>query len=86
MPLFDPKRITADALLLVFAGLSGSACDKTSSRATPEKSASPLATARPSPSSAVDAKEVEPPAPSGSAQMACAPGGCAPGKCGGAKE
>lgn len=83
MATSDPKRLTVDALLLLFAGLPTAACEKAAPQATAEK---PGASANPQVGAKVEAKEVAPPAPSGSAEMACAPGGCGAGKCGGSKK
>lgn len=78
----DRKRLSADALLALFAGLSLASCDKAapSAPATAEK---PVGA-----SSAVQATEVSPAAsaPAEGGEKACAPGGCAPGKCGGAPD
>jgi hypothetical protein len=89
MALSDPKRLTADAFLVLFAGLAVAACQKSTPEVTPEKAGDDkqavAVTAAPKPSGTVEAKEVPAPAASGSAagEKSCAAGGCAPGKCGG---
>ena len=91
----DPKRITREALLALFAGLSLSACSKTESTATAEKPSPPPAAsaAEPKPvenavtaKPAVSATEIAKPAGSAEKDGSCAPGGCAAGQCGGAKK
>ncbi|MGC4088482.1 MAG: hypothetical protein QM756_11415 [Polyangiaceae bacterium] len=78
----DSKRITRDALLALFAGLSLSACQKTEASATAEK----VASSAPSAAPALSAKEVPKAAGSAEAEKGCAPGGCSPGACAGSKK
>lgn len=85
-------RISREALLALFAGLSLPACPKSVPEASPE---TPAMASSAVPDGANDsaphvgAKEVPGAAPSGSANGekagACVPGGCAEGKCGGKK-
>jgi hypothetical protein len=79
------KRVASETILALLAGLAVAGCEKKPEAAPEPPSKSVDATAVPS---AVEAKEVPPAAPSGSAEPKkekagqCAPGGCAPGKCG----
>ena len=79
----DPKRVTREALLALFAGLALAACQKTEAAVTPEKpAASPGA-----PKPGVSATEIAKPAASqNDKEGTCSPGGCSPGACGGSKK
>lgn len=81
----DSKRLSADAFLLLFAGLAGAACEKSAPPVSAEKPATQGSSVEAKSEPKIEAKEVEAPsaAPSG-ASKGCAPGGCAPGKCAGA--
>ena len=82
----DSKRITRDALLALFAGLSLAACQKTEAQATPEKPRDPAAVPSAA-KSGVSATEIAKPAASqGEKDGSCAPGGCSPGECGASKK
>lgn len=86
MPSSDSKRITRDALLALFAGLSLAGCHKTEAPATAEKPREPAA-ASSAPKLAVSATEIAKPAASqAEKEGGCAPGGCSPGACAGSKK
>jgi len=81
----EPKRVTRDALLALFAGLSLSACQKPEASVTAEK---PGAQSTPKPGvSAVEVPKAQGSATAkGEKESGCAPGGCSPGACAGSKK
>lgn len=92
MTSFDPKSLSAEAWLTLFAGLSLAACQKSTPEAAAERSpaatsAAPSASAAPK-AGTVGAREVPSAASSAKAEKegGCAPGGCAPGQCAGSKK
>lgn len=82
----DSKRLTREALLALFAGLSLSACSKSESTAAAEKPSQATAPSAAPAVPSVSATELAKPAGSAEKDGSCAPGGCSPGACGGSKK